>query len=310
MHIYTYMLYLYIYIMIKGGSQGLNKINKNSFKSNKILHNKEIIIIKDDENCKTIESSPQPGKSKQPSIEIFLHKNKRKNLVEDLIIKDNLKKISEQQRIKRNKTSHGSITKDNKENNIGKREQNKINKWFEVIHSGNIRKIKQLIKKGRDINIQNEKGDTALIITSFNGETPIVELLLNNYAHVNTKNNKGETALILASTWGHTEIVRLLLARHANIHIKDNNGKTALMYAASRDYIETANVLIDNGADIDILIMNNIEFSKQIYYHWEEVKRKINEIVKEIEISNASEVQRLLSDFNIENFRQLDILLV
>ena len=48
-----------------------------------------------------------------------------------------------------------------------------------------------------------------------------MELLLARGADVNVKDNKNQTALMVASQNGHREIVELLLAKGADINARD-----------------------------------------------------------------------------------------
>lgn len=72
-------------------------------------------------------------------------------------------------------------------------------------------KVIRLIRKGVDINQQNESGLTALICAARGGHTEIVQLLLEAGAEVNAKNYFGWTALMEATLRSHTVIVQLLL---------------------------------------------------------------------------------------------------
>ena len=62
-----------------------------------------------------------------------------------------------------------------------------------------------------DVNIEDESGETALMLASKNGHTEIVKLLLSRpEIDVNLRNVWVRTALMIASQWRHTEIVSLL----------------------------------------------------------------------------------------------------
>jgi ankyrin repeat protein len=120
------------------------------------------------------------------------------------------------------------------------------NEWFQAIEDGNIKKVKELINQGIDINIKNNHGNIALIDASCYGEKEIVKLLLNHpNIDVNIQSDYGYTALINASYKRHKEIVKLLL-NHPNIdvNIQDNFGYTALMYASRDGYNEIIELLL------------------------------------------------------------------
>src|SRR5580692_7623591 len=98
---------------------------------------------------------------------------------------------------------------------------------------------KELIINPSTINIKNDIGWTALIISARNTNTKssntIIKLLLENKANVNDKDNYGWTSLLMASTYSNVdssnETVKLLLENKANVNDKNHYGKTALMYA-------------------------------------------------------------------------------
>ena len=63
----------------------------------------------------------------------------------------------------------------------------------------NIVTARRLLDDGADPNIQDNRGNTALMKASYNIE--LVELLLDNDADLNKKDNDGETALMKASKY-------------------------------------------------------------------------------------------------------------
>ncbi|KAK3493505.1 heterokaryon incompatibility protein-domain-containing protein [Neurospora crassa] len=85
----------------------------------------------------------------------------------------------------------------------------------------------------------------------------VVELLLGSgKVDVNLQNDRGETALHLAASKGHEDVVKLLLdSGKVDANKQDENGQTALHRAAKRYGHEVVfKLLLDSGkADIDIL---------------------------------------------------------
>ena len=66
------------------------------------------------------------------------------------------------------------------------------------------------------MNLENKRGQTALMRASYRGHTEVVKLLLERpEIDVNVQNSRGDTALMWASWNDHTEIVNLIKA-HPN----------------------------------------------------------------------------------------------
>ncbi len=70
----------------------------------------------------------------------------------------------------------------------------------EAAHTGNLSKVRALLKKETDVDHENSVGATALIIASQEGHEPIVQILLDKGAEVNVRENGGRTALKFAKT--------------------------------------------------------------------------------------------------------------
>jgi len=92
-------------------------------------------------------------------------------------------------------------------------------------------------------------GVTPLSLACTNGNTSIVELLLEAGSDANTALPGGETALMTASRTGRLEPVQELLARGANVNARESKGQTALMWAAADGYVDVVDALLKAGAD-------------------------------------------------------------
>lgn len=130
-------------------------------------------------------------------------------------------------------------------------------------HKGDVTRLISFLAGAGDVNVQNEKGRTALMSACAGGQVGVVKLLLAKGANPNLKDKGRDTALCLAAmssapdapnqTGFHAniEIVRLLLANGADV--KDNNGGwPALVVAAERGNNEIVKLLIEKGADINV----------------------------------------------------------
>jgi ankyrin repeat protein len=78
--------------------------------------------------------------------------------------------------------------------------------------------VKTIIKKGANINAQDEKGNTPLMLAINFESAYMVELLIEEGANVNLANNEGMTPLEIASTnsFLHPNIVRDLISAMSN----------------------------------------------------------------------------------------------
>ena len=115
-----------------------------------------------------------------------------------------------------------------------------------------------------NVNIQNDYGDTALILSIREGHTELAAALIDAGADLNIQDNNGETALILSIREGHTDLAATLIEAGADVNIQDNYyGATALMRAVyeehiaemravSEENIDIAEILIDAGADLNL----------------------------------------------------------
>jgi ankyrin repeat protein len=73
-----------------------------------------------------------------------------------------------------------------------------------------IKLVELLVKKGAQLNTQNDTGGTALHLATFWGHFDLVKLLVNEGARMDVKNDKGRTPLDLAGNFGHKTIAKFL----------------------------------------------------------------------------------------------------
>jgi len=133
-----------------------------------------------------------------------------------------------------------------------------------AVKSKNIDLVKELLDKGANIEVKNEKGQTPLFIaTRYSGtesSNEIVKLLLDRGANIEAKTYNENTPLAMSvintRSESNIETVKLLLKYGADINSKNNKTElTPLMLAVSESNadsdLETVKILLDYGADIN-----------------------------------------------------------
>jgi len=118
-----------------------------------------------------------------------------------------------------------------------------------AVYADDFAKTKTIVEGGADVNATNRYGVAPLSLACQNGNTEIVELLLDHGADQNTKLRGGETALMTAARTGKPGPVQALLKRGAEVNAKERRGQTALMWAAAEGNTEVVELLLKAGAD-------------------------------------------------------------
>ncbi|MEI0532201.1 ankyrin repeat domain-containing protein [Brachyspira pilosicoli] len=78
--------------------------------------------------------------------------------------------------------------------------------------------------------------EETLLDASIFGDDDIVEKLIAKKVNLNVQDEAGNTALILASMEGHTKVVALLLNANVDKYIVNNDGNDAMFYAKQKNY--------------------------------------------------------------------------
>jgi ankyrin repeat protein len=113
---------------------------------------------------------------------------------------------------------------------------------------GSLELVHALLSKGANPNIQNDNGDTALMIASsklvlHTNFIPVMNALIAGGANLNIQNINGITALMAAVEIGDVEYVRVLLRAGADVNLRDEDGDTAEMIAVRERHFDIVNLL-------------------------------------------------------------------
>jgi len=82
---------------------------------------------------------------------------------------------------------------------------------FRAVYHGNLRRIKELIETGTDVNVKTEYGYTPLHVAVITRNRAVVRYLLDNGADINAMNGNLETPYSLAAKKGDFELMTIIL---------------------------------------------------------------------------------------------------
>ena len=119
--------------------------------------------------------------------------------------------------------------------------------------------IKTLISLGADINAEDSKGWTPLLVAAAAGHTTSTAVLLEMEADVDHCATDFTTPLYLACAKGHDDVVIQLIEAGSDLEAKVGDDElTALMIATGKSKISTTHLLIQKGADIEARDLNSL----------------------------------------------------
>lgn len=130
------------------------------------------------------------------------------------------------------------------------------NDLISAVSANDLKSVMSFLAQGSDINMQNDRGLTALHEAAKEGNVEIAKLLIEKGAKINFVNPKGWTALHRAVNYGKIEIVKLLLNKNADFNLKTFDDMTPLSLAFKNNHPEIARFLLENGADSNCCIDN------------------------------------------------------
>ena len=122
-----------------------------------------------------------------------------------------------------------------------------------AIIDNNIRLVNALINDGVNINYQDNKKNTPLIIALLNNNTDIANILLSRPdINVNIQNNHGDTAFFVAIAYKNNYIATILGSRSdINVNLQNDNNDTALTISIFNKNDELTKKLLERD-DIDV----------------------------------------------------------
>ncbi|HEV2862908.1 MAG TPA: ankyrin repeat domain-containing protein [Pyrinomonadaceae bacterium] len=125
--------------------------------------------------------------------------------------------------------------------------------------SGEVAKVRAILKGGADVNARLGSGATALTLAARRGHVEVVKLLLRRGADPNAKLHSfhaGDFTALMAAidrdVGRRTEILDAMIASGAEVNPTGAFGRSPLMYAIERRDVLSLKHLLSKGADVNL----------------------------------------------------------
>lgn len=122
---------------------------------------------------------------------------------------------------------------------------------FEAIMAGDSDRFAELIRRGADVNAQNDVGYTPLMGAAAMNRVDLLQALVEAGANLNATTSEGGTALMVAVIQRNPEAVQFLVESGVELDHKlqagEYGGKTALEIAREQEDREIVEILEDSG---------------------------------------------------------------
>eukprot|EP00494_Astrolonche_serrata_P033844 UN34113 len=115
--------------------------------------------------------------------------------------------------------------------------------------------VELLIKNGCKVNLQDNKGLTALHCSTDKGDAEMVELLCTNKCNLDIQDKQKRTAAHLYSEKGKLKLLEVLCLYKADLSIRNNYGQTPLIACTKTNEgeVKTAYKKVFNPTSIDVI---------------------------------------------------------
>ncbi|WP_028329847.1 ankyrin repeat domain-containing protein [Brachyspira alvinipulli] len=134
------------------------------------------------------------------------------------------------------------------------------NHFFVAVHKGDINSVSQYLKNGIDINMQDNRKRTALMIAVYKNDINMVKLLVDNNADVNIQDENLNSPFLYAGARGLLDILKLLYKKADTINVLNIYGGNALIPACEKGHLETVRFLLEN-TNINVNHVNKLSWT-------------------------------------------------
>jgi ankyrin repeat protein len=126
---------------------------------------------------------------------------------------------------------------------------------LDFARTGKTEDLKAMLQAGMPVNLSDHKGNSLIMLASYNGNLETTSMLVDFRAEVDKKNDRGQTPLAGVCFKGYIDIVKVLVKAGANIYENNGMGTTPIMFAS----------MFGNSEIVKFLDEQNSSFKSKIY---------------------------------------------
>ena len=126
---------------------------------------------------------------------------------------------------------------------------------LDFARTGKTEDLKAMLQAGMPVNLSDHKGNSLIMLASYNGNLETTQMLVSMGAMVDKKNDRGQTPLAGVCFKGYLDIVKVLVKAGANIYENNGMGTTPIMFAS----------MFGNSEIVKFLDEQNSGFKSKIY---------------------------------------------
>ena len=126
---------------------------------------------------------------------------------------------------------------------------------LDFARTGKTQDLKAMLQSGMPVNLCDHKGNSLIMLASYNGNFETTVMLVDFGAEVDKKNDRGQTPLAGVCFKGYIDIVKVLVKAGANIYKNNGMGTTPIMFAS----------MFGNSEIVKFLDEQNSGFKSKIY---------------------------------------------
>ncbi|WP_430355659.1 ankyrin repeat domain-containing protein [Viridibacillus arvi] len=128
---------------------------------------------------------------------------------------------------------------------------------FEAVEKQDSNAVKKALKSEQDINTQDSKGRTALMIATYNNDVKSAKFLIEAGADVNIQDDMQNSPFLYAGAEGYLDILKLTTKAGADPKITNRYGGIALIPASEHGYVDVVKFLLTE-TNSDVNHINNL----------------------------------------------------